>query len=184
MTPSTQTPSKNHRLIEKLSADDYTLITNVLATKDVAADWPRAWAEVADDRLALARNHLEVAQLMVQACADRGWDLVGRSVISRAYYSMFAAARAAVALENSADENDHRKLPAVINKMTALGPADVRHSVYGALSKFRIVRNNADYSAYYPEPLEDDALAALASAEMVLRTCQNWVAETKRKRGL
>ena len=175
---------KDHRLVEKLTKVEHELVSDVLSSDALSKDWPRAWAEVADDRLALARAHLAAAEWMATSCRDGCWDPGGRSVISRAYYAMFCAARAAVSLESNADENDHRKLPGVLGRTTTLGSADERGTVVGALYRFRGARNDADYSAYYPKPLEDDATAALGAARQVLDVCQQWVDEIKRKRGL
>ena len=172
---------KDHLLLERLSTDEYALVTGVLASEALSKEWPQAWAEMADDRLALARGHLQIAELIAGACRNVGWDPGGRSVISRAYYAMFSAVRAAVALEIRADENDHKKLPAVLAKTTSLGPTDLREKVGSTLGRFRQARNDADYSAYYRFPLEEHAQEALAAADMVLRVCKGWVATSKAK---
>ena len=156
----------------------------MLASEALSSDWPRAWAEVADDRLALARAHLDAAEWMATACRAGAWDPAGRAVISRAYYAMFCAARAVVALESNADQNDHRRLPGVLDKMTTVGSARTRKTVAAALYEFREARNDADYSAYYPKPVEPDAVKALGAARHVLGLCQAWVDEIKTKRGL
>lgn len=174
---------KPHKRVEKLSAEDYALVAGVLSSP-LARNWAAAWAEVADDRLRLAESHLAVA-VAVQAAGRQG---VGgaekRSVISRAYYAMFCAGRSALSLVENGDVNDHQKLPAILNKSTVLGPQADRDAVVAALNKYRALRNEADYSAYYPAPLGRDARAAVAAARKVLRICKRWVKTTKRTRGI
>ena len=49
--------------------------------------------------------------------------------------------------------------------------------------RFRQLRNEADYSAYYPFRLLFDSQEAVRAAELVLTTCKRWVNETKERRG-
>jgi uncharacterized protein (UPF0332 family) len=170
-------------LVEKLTSEEYELVGRVLGSP-LAVDWPRAWADVAEHRLELAAAHLVVA-LALQGTGRRG--LGGpekRSVISRAYYAMFCAGRAALALETSGDVNDHQGVASRLNKTTSLGPTPNREAVVAALNKYRALRNEADYSAYYPAPLGRDARAAIAAARKVLRICKGWVKTTRKARGI
>lgn len=174
---------KPHKQVEKLTAEDYDLVARVLSSP-LAGDWPRAWAEIADDRVKLAEHHLAVATA-VQGEGRRGASgPEKRAVISRAYYAMFCAARAALGLEGKGDVNDHQKVPAILNKTTSLGPQDDREAVVADLNKYRALRNEADYSPYYPAPVGRDARAAVAAARRVLRVCKRWVKTIKKTRGI
>ena len=179
-----QNPRKEHRLIERLSKGEYEIVRQVLASKTLSEDLSLAWANMATDRLVLAQNHLAVANSIAEECRRGNWDPAGRSVISRAYYSMFCAVRAAVALEKYGDVNDHLKLPDVLRKTTALGPTDTREWVGDSLNRFRVARNDADYSVHYPNPVEEDACSAVAAAEAILPICREWIETTRRLRCL
>ena len=53
-----------------------------------------------------------------------------------------------------------------------------------ALNKFRSLRNNADYSPFYPSLLDRDARDTISAAQTVLLTCRRWVKLTNEMRGL
>ena len=125
---------KTHKRIERLSGSEYSLLTDVLAAETLHNGWPLAWIEVADNRLSLADAHLSAARILHND--NTGDEGTQRSVISRAYYAMFCAARAALSLDHNGDVNTHDKFPNLLNKATNLGPTEDRQIVSAALAKF------------------------------------------------
>jgi len=145
-----QRPHDNpYKLIEQLSENTHQIIGEVLAHDSLKHEWPRAWCVVADDRLELAEAHLSAAELVEEASSDPDDCHLKRAVISRAYYAMFCAARAALSLETNGDVNDHKKLPDILKKTETLGSVEDRNAVVSAVAQFRSMRNEADYSPYY-----------------------------------
>ena len=176
-------PTKDRQRIEKLPIREYKLIEDVLSLGKLTEDWSRTWSELADDRIALAEKHLATACMMQElACGEDEGAL--RSAVSRAYYSMFCAARAVISLHQKGDANDHMALPGQIDKTTSIGPKDDRSLVYSALAKFRGARNNADYSVHCPSTIRADAEEATDTARQVLHICRRWVREIQQVRGI
>jgi len=172
------------KLIEQFSDKTCETVAEVLKHDSLNRNWPAAWAAVADDRIALADAHLAAAVLVQQASRGSADPNIQRAVISRAYYAMFCAARGALSLETNGDVNAHTKVADILKKSTSLKPSADREAVVSALSKFRILRNEADYSAYYPASLDRDAIKAVESVQKVLRICRAWVQQIKKTRGL
>jgi len=179
-----QHDKNQHKLIERFNGSTREIVSEVLAHESLTRDWRRAWCVVADVRLELADAHLAAAVSLQEGFSDPVDRSVKRAVISRAYYAMYCAARAAVSLETEGDVNDHTKLPLILNATTGLRPDDDRSTVATALRKFRMLRNEADYSAYYPASFEDDACAAVAEAKKVFCICHGWATAIRQKRGL
>ena len=96
-----------------------------------------------DDRFKLARGMLEAARLLVSH-ADV---LVRRSAASRAYYAAYHAARATVFEVKGRDEDDHEKLPRVIESVVEHEP-----SAGDQLRDLKRLRQEADYSPYPGPP--------------------------------
>ena len=172
-----------YKLVEKLSAKEYRFIEQVVHSPPLTQDWSQAWLHIVKERLRLSATHLRVAISIHGRIGSRPDDETCRSVISRAYYSMYCAARAAVALETRGDINDHQRLSDVVKTIDTWSVED-RCAVGAALSRFRTLRNDADYSPFYPSALELDADESIITGVEVLRICRRWVKETKGKRGL
>jgi len=175
-------PTKDRQRIEKLPIREYKLIEDVLSLGKLTEDWSRTWSELADDRLALAEKHLATARMMQELACGKDEGAL-RSAMSRAYYSIFCAARAVMSLHQKGDANDHMALPGQIDKTTRLQPEEDREFVYSALAKFRGARNNADYSVHCPSTIQADVEDATETACRVLRICHRWVREIQTERG-
>ena len=171
-------PSK---FIEQMDGNDFQFVRDVLARPDVASDLPRAWLHVQEERLRLAGEHLAVAEKLNDLGVSGEIRPEKRSVVSRAYYAMFCAARAAVSYHSNGDRNDHKKLPGWVGD-SPLGKQAERDRVVNALNTFRAARNEADYSPFYPRPLGEDARQAIKEARAVVKTCKGWVRETAKAR--
>ncbi|OZI36311.1 hypothetical protein CEG14_14970 [Bordetella genomosp. 1] len=95
--------------------------------------------KVAEDRLRLASLHLKQA-----AVAARATQPQYRATVSRAYYAMYHAARAATYLSYGGDDHEkHSDLPVKF-------PADFPDSEFwrNRLKLARLDRNRADYDPY------------------------------------
>jgi uncharacterized protein (UPF0332 family) len=169
------------KIIEALGGDEYELLKKVLDRPAIASDLSASWLRVQQARLRLAKEHLDAALALQEMGVPGAMRPEKRSVISRAYYAMFCAARAALSYHESADRNDHRNLPAWVRN-APFGPGPDRDRVVTALNKYRAARNEADYSPFYPRPIGHDAAAAVKEARAVLRICTRWIGETRRQR--
>jgi len=169
------------KVIEVLSGDQYEFLKKMISRPEIATDLSTAWLHVQQKRLELAKDHLDVAEALNEKGVPGAIRPDKRSVISRAYYAMFCAARAAVSYHLNGDNDGHTELPKRLGKVP-LGPQADRDRVVAALTKFRAARNEADYSPFYPTPLGRDSGAAIAEARAVLRICTRWINETARER--
>ncbi len=170
------------KIVEGLGDQDLGLLKSVLGEPAVCADLDGAWLKVQEERMLLAAHHLAVGVSLNAGGTPGKSSPEKRSVISRAYYAMFCAARAALSYHKTADKNEHSELPKWIAK-SPLGPRDERDRVIQALTRFRAARNEADYSPFYPRPLGRDARDAIAEAKAVIRICKRWVKSEAKSRG-
>ena len=97
-----------------------------------------------DDRFRLSHGMLDAARLL----ATHADMLVRRSAASRAYYGAYHAARATVFEVKGRDEDDHDKLPRVIESVV-----EDDRSIGEQLRDLKRLRQEADYSPY-PGPPE------------------------------
>ncbi|MFS2205821.1 HEPN domain-containing protein [Variovorax sp. Varisp36] len=105
---------------------------------------------VAEDRILLARRHLRDAKL-----ASRTMPSLTRAIVSRAYYSMYHAARAATYVYHKGD--DHEAHTALATKLPSDFPnCDIWKM---RLKEARFDRNRADYDPY---PLPDSTFKPIA----------------------
>ena len=105
---------------------------------------------VAQDRIALARLHLKDAKKLMKATPS-----LSRSTVSRAYYSMYHAARAATYISFGGDDHEsHSVLP---TKMPDDFPDVAKWR--NRLKDARFERNRADYDPY---PKKDQAFEVIA----------------------
>lgn len=169
------------KFIELLGGDQYQLLRDLLALPGVSSDLPGAWLHVQRERLQLAEHHLEVAEELNQRGVPGEIRPEKRSVVSRAYYAMFCAARAALSYHYNGDRDGHKEVAQVLAK-TPLGGQAERDRVVTALNRFRAARNEADYSPFYPRPLGKDARDAIQEARAVVRLCRKWVEATAKAR--
>lgn len=169
------------KLIEEISGDEYQLIREALARPDIASDLPGAWLHVQRARLRLADEHLAVAEQLNVRGVSGAIRSEKRSVVSRAYYAMFCAARAALSYHFNGDRDGHKEVPQMLAK-APLGKQSERDRVVTALNTFRAARNEADYSPFYPRPLGEDARRAIQEARAVVKTCRRWVEATAKAR--
>jgi uncharacterized protein (UPF0332 family) len=165
------------KFIELLSGDQLQLLTDVLGRPDVASDLPGAWLHVQQERLRLAEQHLAVAKALNQSGIAGAIRPEKRSVVSRAYYAMFCAARAALSYHFNGDRDGHQEVPKMLAK-APLGQQAERDRVVAALNRFRAARNEADYSPFYPRPLGKDARDAITEAQAVVKACKRWMKVT------
>lgn len=144
------------KLVGRLTQPQYGLLKAL--TGEAAFDSASLAGAVRDavaDRLALARGLVSAASTLL-----RNEDvLVRRSAASRAYYAAYHAARAVVFEIHRRDEDDHEKLPRLIDE-------ERPGQALGAIMKeLRRVRNEMDYSPYPGPDLEtrydDDELEAV-----------------------
>lgn len=147
--------------IERLSSDEIDQIKGLAKLRakhgiDLVGDLETHWLEVARARLNLADAHLQAAEKLVGIGVRGKIDERNRSVVSRAYYAMYSAARAALAYNAYGDVDGHEKVAAKIGA-SSIGKQPDRDRVAAALNKFRALRNEADYSPFYPAPLGKDA---------------------------
>lgn len=123
---------------------------------------------VAKDRLKLAKTQLRDALVASQATPT-----LYRTTVSRAYYAMYHAARAATYLSIGGD--DHEKHSVLPTKL----PADFPNSEAwkNRLKNARLERNRADYDPY---PLDDATFAGLAvqmiaEAKQLIKATQEYI---------
>ncbi|MCA9646809.1 MAG: HEPN domain-containing protein [Myxococcales bacterium] len=171
------------KIVESLTGEERRILESVLGRPSVAEDVQRAWLHVQEERIRLAKSHLAVAELLNGLGTPGLITPEKRSVISRAYYATFCAARAALSFHLGSDRNDHQQLPLWLRKAQNLGPEPQRNRVSAALSQLRNTRNQADYSPFYPEPLGADARYAVREAKAAIRLCTGWLKQEARSRG-
>ena len=176
------------KAIERLSRDDIDQIRTLGKLRlrhglDVVADLEPAWLDVARARLGLAEAHLRAATELVGIGVRGKIDERNRSVVSRSYYAMYSAARAALAYADYGDIDGHEKVAARLNG-SSIGKQPERDRVVAALNKFRALRNEADYSPFYPAPLGKDAKLSFREAKAVVRIARNWLRSMAKNRGL
>jgi uncharacterized protein (UPF0332 family) len=174
--------------IERLSSDEIDQIKSLAKLRtqhgiDLVADLEGHWLDVARARLNLADAHFQAAEKLVGIGVKGKIDERNRSVVSRAYYAMYSAARAVLAYGSYGDVDGHEKVAAKLNGASIGKQAD-RDRVVAALNKFRALRNEADYSPFYPAPLGKDAKLALAEGKAIVRICRGWVQSIAKGRGL
>ena len=136
----------------------------------------------------VARTGLDVRRLRVKAATDR-LTLAGalakeaktlhtsgclrRTVVSRAYYAMYHAARAATFLSYGGDDHEqHTVLP---SKLPQDFPDQKRWQ--NALKNARLERNRADYDPYprRDDEFEHSAMALLAEAALLVALSRKYV---------
>jgi uncharacterized protein (UPF0332 family) len=169
------------KFIELLGTDQYQLLRDVLARPEVASDLPGSWLHVQRERLRLAEQHLAVAEELNKGGVSGEIRPEKRSVVSRAYYAMFCAARAALSYHFNGDHDGHTAVPKALAK-SPLGKQAERDRVVGSLNAFRAARNEADYSPFYPRPLGQDARRAIQEARYVVKIARKWIDGTARAR--
>lgn len=174
--------------IERLSSDEIDQIKSLakLRTKhgiDLVGDLETHWLAVVRARLALADVHQQAAAELLGIGVKGKIDERNRSVVSRAYYAMYSAARAVLAYSGYGDIDGHEKVAAKLNG-SSIGTQPERDRVVAALNKFRSLRNEADYSPFYPAPLGRDAKLAFAEGKAVVRICRGLVRSIAKGRGL
>ena len=167
--------------LEQLRDDEFKLLKDVAGSAVLVSGIEQAWCNVQKSRLELAQVHLDVAVRLTGGGIRGAIQPEKRSVISRAYYAMYCAARAGFSFHDRCDRDDHRKLPELIAKSN-LGSQPERDRVVGALNRYRNLRNEADYSPYYPTPLGLDAKMAIRDATTVLSICNKWFRKTAENR--
>jgi hypothetical protein len=96
---------------------------------------------------------------------------------------MYSASRAVLAYSGNGDIDGHEKVAAKLNG-SSIGTQPDRDRVVAALNKFRALRNEADYSPFYPAPLGRDANLAFAEGKAVVRICRGWVRSIAKDRGV
>lgn len=128
------------KTIARLSQPQYQLLKSLTDQETLdAAVLERSIKSAVDDRFALARGLINAARHL----AANGDPLVRRSAISRAYYGAYHAARATVFEVHRRDEDDHEKLPRVLDSFPG-GP----ETAGDTLKDLRLRRNEMDYSPY------------------------------------
>lgn len=130
-------------------------------------------ARVAKDRLRLANAQLRDA---IQAASSK--PQLSRTAVSRAYYAMYHAARAATYISFGGD--DHEEHSALPSKM----PSDLPNLEQwrNKLKNARLERNRADYDPYPKDEaeFEETCSTLIQDAKDFVRVAQNYV-NTKNK---
>ncbi|UKE77473.1 HEPN domain-containing protein [Xanthomonas graminis] len=131
------------------------------------ADIKRLRFKAASDRLALAASFLKEANALSKGGGLR------RTVVSRAYYAMYHAARAATFISFGGDDHEqHTVLP---SKLPLDFPDSKKYQ--NSLKSARFERNRADYDPY-PRSDEDFSGAAatlLADAVLIVSTARKYI---------
>jgi len=144
--------------LEKVTAAQYSLLRDLTdkSTLD-AAMLETALAGIVKDRFEMARGLLEAARILAKSKNS----MVRRSVISRAYYGAYQAARATIFWIHRRDEGDHEKLGKEIDSLPKLPPGSGTE-----LKELRTRRNEFDYSPH-PGPNERTAYDASTIEAMI-----------------
>lgn len=128
------------KTLERLTQPEYGLLRELTDQQALdAASLEEMVSAAVDDRFRLARGMLKTAQLL----ATQDDAFVRRSAASRAYYSAYHAARAAVFAVRGRDEDDHEALPRVVDAVL-----EGDRSVGERLRELKRLRHEADYSPY------------------------------------
>jgi uncharacterized protein (UPF0332 family) len=131
------------KLIGRLTQPAYGVLRSLTDGGPLdAASLETSVTRVVADRFQFARSLIRAAKVL----AESEDPLVRRSAVSRAYYGAYHAARATVFEVERRDEDDHEKLPAVVDLA-------LRGQVQAGdiLKDLRRLRNEMDY-APYPGP--------------------------------
>jgi len=138
--------------LEKVTGAQYSLLRDLTdeSTLD-AATLETALADIVKDRFKMGRGLLQAATILAKSKNS----MVRRSVMSRAYYGAYQAARATVLWVHRRDEGDHERLGKEIDSLPRLPPGSGTE-----LKELRTRRNEFDYS---PHPGPDDRTAYDAS---------------------
>ncbi len=104
------------KFIELLGTDQYELLRDVLQRPEVASDLPGARLHIQQKRLQLAEQHLAVAEELNKGGVSGEIRPEKRSVVSRAYYAMFCAVRAALSYHFNGDHDGHSAVPKALAK--------------------------------------------------------------------
>ncbi|WP_157377804.1 HEPN domain-containing protein [Burkholderia ubonensis] len=128
----------------------------------------RLRARVAKDRLALAKSKLRDAT-QAASCTPALW----RTAVSRAYYAMYHAARAATYLSYGGD--DHEEHSALPSKLPPDFPDFEQWR--NKLKNARYERNRADYDPYpiNEREFEDTCAALIQDATDFMRISQRYI---------
>ncbi|MFQ6073187.1 MAG: HEPN domain-containing protein [Methanosarcinales archaeon] len=122
--------------------------------------------EIADKRMKFAEQYLNIAKMLLDN------DLHYQSVISRAYYGMYHAARAAVYVQMRLDVLTHKDLIKKFRKVLI--------NVYGDdtlgdwMNDWRTNRNRCDYNPF-EEPTKEICNQAIRDCETIIETCKNLI---------
>lgn len=126
-------------------------------------------------RCKAARDRIELAAAFLRdakAGATNGVNM-NRTTVSRAYYAMYHALRAATFLSHGGDDNEeHTKLP---SKLPQDFPDAARWQ--DELKSARLERNRADYDPYprQDQQFAQSAQALMLAAEELLKTARRYV---------
>ncbi|MCC6526070.1 MAG: hypothetical protein IT373_25710 [Polyangiaceae bacterium] len=161
------------REIEHLTVDKYAVIQQAVRL-GFAGSLDARWLDVQRARLRLAKAHLDAAEKLNAAGTKGKIDEIKRGVISRAYYAMFCAARAAVSYHLKQDVDGHEEVQKRLRQCVPLA-GEARDRVIASLHVHRVCRNNADYSPFYPGLLGRDARVAITAAKATIRICELWL---------
>lgn len=91
-------------------------------------------------------------------------------VISRGYYAMYHAARAAVFHHRQVDVDDHERLAVALGQIIGGDWED-------AMNQWRRLRNRLDYSPYVPPDIASQCLLCIETAEGLVRLCEEYLIE-------
>lgn len=129
----------SHKVVGRLTQSQYGVLNALThdgpVDKEVLGEAVR---RVVSDRVAFARGLIGTAKIL----RDSQHELVRRTAASRAYYAAYHAARAVVFDIHSRDEDDHERLPRLIDEAL---PAE---ALGETLKELRRLRNEVDYSPY------------------------------------
>lgn len=140
------------RVILELTSKEYATIRRMCECAPLTVEiLERHIREAVSDRMQLGLSFYNCARSLPAES-----DGHCRSIISRCYYCCYHLARSLVFLVTRGDVDDHRKLPRVLRGI--LRRED--HSLADALSQWRDIRNEVEYS---PFPRIDLPLAEAAA---------------------
>lgn len=137
MPPLTDAELLHFSKSEQVTLDNYN--SGVIFARRAKKTINRIKFQVAKDRLTLAKIHLKDA-VAISKCSPS----MNRAVVSRAYYALYHAARAASYISLGGDDYEqHTKLPTKF-------PDDFPNVAYwkNTLKDARLERNRADYDPY------------------------------------
>lgn len=103
-----------NKLVGQLTQPEYALLKSLTDQQEVsAASLEKLIRAAVRDRLKLARGLVRAARVL----AKNRDPIVRRSAVSRAYYGAYHAARATVFAIHRRDEDDHEKLPRIVDEV-------------------------------------------------------------------